>query len=255
MAEEYEVELIDYLRVMWRWKWLIIAVLVVSVVVSVVISFTQPDRYEGRVTYSVEEFGTDLGIPAPNPQSIASLLEGINPGHGLSMKVEVKPENLSSQAAYTITMTLAGHIEPTSLKATLSSMMPLVQSKVSEDLKRRISKALVLAGRKKDQLSKAKEILNSQIEASNSAELTAALADRLGDLALQLAQVDAQMETLRDANPNDLLSLETSKGPTISFVGPHRKLNIAVAAVLGGFVGILFAFFLNYVFSYRQREE
>ncbi len=255
MTEEYEIELIDYLRVMWRWKWLIIAVLVVSVVVSAVISFTQPDRYVGTVTYRVEEFGTELGIPTPNPQSIASLLESIEPGHGLSMKVEVKADDLSSQAEYNVTLTLTGHMEPKSLKELLSDLTPLVQNKIGADIKRRINQALVLADQKKAQLSKAKEILNSQIEASTSTDLTAALADRIGDLALQLAQLDAQIETLRDTSLNDFFSLETLEGPTVSFAGPHRKLNIAVAAVLGGLVGVLLAFFLNYVFSYRQREE
>jgi len=247
MTEEYEVELIDYLRVMWRWKWLIMAVLVVSVAVSAGVSFTQPDRYAGTVVYRIEEMGNELGIPAPNPQELTARLEGIVPGEGLALKAEVKDDE--------ITMTLTGAVSPEKMREELSRLTPLVREKVIDDLKGRMERAFMLAGRRKEQLSREKALLYSQMEASASPELTAALADRVGALALQLVQVDVQMESLQKTDPAELLTMEELKDPTVSFVGPRRTLNIAVAAVLGGFVGVLLAFFLNYVLSYRQREE
>lgn len=246
MAEEYEVELIDYLRVIWKWKWLIIAVLVVSVAVSAGVSFTQPDRYEGKVLYRVEEMGAELGIPAPNAQERTALLEGIEPGEGLTLEAQVKDNG--------ITITLSGAVSTGKMKEALSRLTPLVREKVIEDLRGRMDQALRFAGRRKEQLSREKALLYSQMEASTSPELTAALADRVGALALQLVQVDVQMESLRKTDPAELLTLETLKAPAVSLIGPHRTLNIAVAAVLGGFVGVLLSFFLNYLLSYRQRE-
>ncbi len=247
MTEDYEVELIDYLRVMWRWKWVILGVLVIAVAVAAVVSFTQPDRYSGTVAYRIEELGAELGIPSSNTQGLVASLQRIEPGNGLSLTAKVKGND--------ITLTLAGVVSPKEMQEALSRLTPLVQEKAIEDLKGRMDLALKLAERKREQLSREKDLLYSQMEASSSPELTAALADRVGALALQLVQVDVQMESLRKTDPAELLTIETIENPTVSLIGPHRTLNIAVAAVLGGFVGVLLAFFLNYVLSYRDKEE
>lgn len=41
-----EIELIDYSRVLWKWKWLIIVGSVVCMVVTGVISFRMPNVYK-----------------------------------------------------------------------------------------------------------------------------------------------------------------------------------------------------------------
>ncbi len=247
MTEEYEVELIEYLRVMWRWKWVILGVLVIAVGVAAAVSFTQPDRYAGKVAYRIEELGAELGIPAPNSQELAALFRGIEPGDGLSLQADVKGSD--------ITITLTGTVSTSKMKEALSRLTPLVREKVIEDLKGRMARALRLAEIKKEQLSREKALLYSQMKASASPELTAALADQIGALSLQLVRIDVQIESLQKTDPAELLTIVPLESPTVSLVGPHRTMNVAVAAVLGGFVGVLLAFFLNYVLSYGKKEE
>jgi capsular polysaccharide biosynthesis protein len=47
-----EIELIDYLRVLWKWKWLIILVTLVCMFVAAVVSFMMPKIY--KVSMSIE---------------------------------------------------------------------------------------------------------------------------------------------------------------------------------------------------------
>lgn len=49
--EEYDVELIDYLRVIWRGKWIILTCLVVAVAASVAVMWARPARYAVTVSY------------------------------------------------------------------------------------------------------------------------------------------------------------------------------------------------------------
>lgn len=54
--EEYEVELIDYLRVIWKGKWIILGCFVAAVAVAVAISLSQPNRYETKGAYKLSSF-------------------------------------------------------------------------------------------------------------------------------------------------------------------------------------------------------
>lgn len=50
--EEYDVELIDYLRVIWRGKWIILTCLVVAA--SVAVMWARPARYAVTVSYRLD---------------------------------------------------------------------------------------------------------------------------------------------------------------------------------------------------------
>ncbi len=92
------------------------------------------------------------------------------------------------------------------------------------------------------------------METAISSDLSSALAEQVAALSLKLSQVQVQLEGLRSLDPSALFVVERTGEVAISRVGPHRAMNIAVAAVLSGFVGILLAFFLNYILSYRKNE-
>ena len=51
---EDEIELIDYLRVMWKWKWLIIGGTLLCILAVAVYSFTRPVVRMYKVSASVE---------------------------------------------------------------------------------------------------------------------------------------------------------------------------------------------------------
>ena len=60
--DEYEVELIDYLRVIWKGKWIILASLVIALVVTASIMWTRPNEYAGTVSYRLYESLSMFGI-------------------------------------------------------------------------------------------------------------------------------------------------------------------------------------------------
>ena len=117
-----------------------------------------------------------------------------------------------------------------------------------------IQQTTMLAAGQKEQLTKQKELLVREMEAATSSDLSSALAEQVAVLSLKLAQVQVQLEGLRSLDPSALFVVERTGEVATSRVGPHRAMNIAVAAVLSGFVGILLAFFLNYILSHRKNE-
>ena len=84
----------------------------------------------------------------------------------------------------------------------------------------------------------------------------------------QLAELDTNLQRLRISQANyrsaatglakgrlELLQVVRPPQGTASPVGPPRTLNVAIAGVLGLFVGILLAFFLHYLQSEPVRPE
>ena len=63
--EEDNVELIDYLRVIWKRKVLIIGATFVSIIAAGVLSFLLPKVYEASVIFLLEESKISRGPVAP----------------------------------------------------------------------------------------------------------------------------------------------------------------------------------------------
>lgn len=48
--EEYEVSLIDYLRILWKQKWVVLATFLTAIAIALGVSYTQPKQYQTSVT-------------------------------------------------------------------------------------------------------------------------------------------------------------------------------------------------------------
>lgn len=254
MTDEYEVELIDYLRVLWRWKWLILGVLAIGVTVAAVVSFTQPDRYAGTAGYELKWFGATLGLPAPTAADLVHIAEADSSseiGAGLSLSAKA---DKSSNSGGKISVTISGAVAPERIEDAFETVTSALRSGVEKMVEYEIQRTTMLAAGQKEQLTKQKELLLQEMENATSSDLSSALAEQVAALSLKLAQVQVQLEGLRSLDPSALFVVERTGEVAISRVGPHRAMNIAVAAVLSGFVGILLAFFLNYILSYRKNE-
>ncbi len=75
--EEYEVDLRDYLRVIWEGKWVIAGVFVVAVVLTALVSFRLPDEYEARALLKLRPLPTldGLALKLPSLQSVAAIAQ------------------------------------------------------------------------------------------------------------------------------------------------------------------------------------
>ena len=249
MGEEYEVDLIDYLRVMWKWKWLIIGILAVSIAVTAGISVVQPNRYSGVVAYRIASLGSPLGVSIDG-STLAAAVDSLDTT-ALSDKVTLSSRRTGDQVVVTLTGTLA----PSALRDALDRITPLIKKGLSDTVHQKMEDTLALVTRQQAQLTREKDLLTQQMTATTSPDLSAALAGQISNLALQLARVQVQLEGLRTTSPSDLFTLTVVDPPHVTRIGPHRGLNVAIGGVLGGFIGILLAFFLNYLDSYRKRAE
>ena len=252
--DDYEVDLIDYLRVIWWGKWIIIACFVVAVAVSAAIMWTRPNEYEGAITYRISQFSQGLGISALDEQEIINAITESRPSSlDAQLSLQAKAENER------IKITIAGSASPSTLSDSLALVTPFVEDQLQALGADVISQAMRNMQIAISQLDRQKELLTQRmndISPYNPDDpLFAALAQKVANLEAVLAQEQSQLEMLRDTSSNnDLLVIKAVGIPSIAKIGPNRKISIAVAGVLGLFVGVLLAFFVHYLISARKRE-
>jgi uncharacterized protein involved in exopolysaccharide biosynthesis len=74
--EEYEVDLRDYFRVIWRKKWIILGVFLAAILIASLVSFRSPSQYRAEAVVRVNplpEVGS-ISIPSPSPEMLLALL-------------------------------------------------------------------------------------------------------------------------------------------------------------------------------------
>ena len=105
--DDYEVDLIDYLRVIWKGKWIILACLVVALAVSAAIMWTRPNEYSGTVSYRLYQSLSVLGISGLDKQEVVNTVLDCQPSHEndkLALTAETNDDRVQ--------VTLAGTIPP-----------------------------------------------------------------------------------------------------------------------------------------------
>lgn len=264
--EENEVELIDYLRVMWWGKWIILGCLAAALVITAALMWTRPNEYTGRVSYRLSESLSTLvsgecGTPivldntsatSQESQDLSDALAGVDVaslGKGLAMSTSVGQDR--------VVVSLVGTLPRSRVTDALSSLTGLVRSGVSEIIQSHVAAAQAQLTLRLDQATKQRDLLRGQMAAISSPDdpLLAALADKVADLELAIAREQTALSMLESTEANNLFTLETVGRPTVSLTGPHRKMSLAVAGVLGLFIGILLAFFVHYVRTAAKRED
>ena len=311
------MDLRDYIRILWRGKWIVLATVVVALGVSALISFRSPDIYRASLVLAIEKLPRLPGsFSMPTPQEVTerardqNLLAGVlGSADGARWfldhaKFETKEDLVS--------VTLEGPRSPADLASMLGAVAEGLRNAYAQDLGEAISlrlteislrkktleaqisewqgfvdKAYREALRQRDEIrARIEEIKKDpsllQIEVgSERRTLEGALAekevdllfsrlrpveslidgvDRLGilyfdqisgryvDAKSELLSLQEEEALLRELRDRDSI-LRVIRGPNGSGepVGPNRGMNLAVAGVLGLFVGILLAFLWNYL--------
>ena len=247
--EEYEVELIDYLRVIWKGKWIILVCLVAALSVTASLMWTRPDEYAGTITYRLYERGSDL--LAPDAQRLARAIEAVDTsslGKGLTLKMESNKDRVS--------VTLTGAVSPDNLAEGLDRLTTHVHEQLTAQLGTEKSQASAESELKISQITRQRALLEDRRTAIASPDdpLLPYLAEKIVDLEALLAQEQVKSETLRETKATDLFTLETVGQSTITKTGPNRKMSLAIAGVLGLFLGVLLAFFIHYLIGVKEKE-
>ena len=262
MEERYDVdtvELIDYLRVMWWGKWIILGCLVVAVGLSMLfvgLRPTTPTMYSGSTEILVREYVT--AALAEDKDATTAMASAI--GFALLNVENDVPDITATVAGNRITLSRS---DATSDETVLEA---LTQAKVA--LERQLPPALAeefehlarLLQFEGTNLNLQLEILRQRLreeQASSDDSVLEALAGQIVVLEEKIAQQQVYVDTLATVRPDDLFTLSPIGEPTIttSTSESRGKTTIAFAVFLGLMIGVLLAFFVHYLVQIHERER
>ena len=251
--DDYEVDLIDYLRVIWKGKWIILACLVVALAVSAAIMWTRPNEYSGTVSYRLYQSLSVLGISGLDKQEVVNTVLDCQPSHEndkLALTAETNDDRVQ--------VTLAGTIPPADITQAFARLAVSVDDHLKQYVEKEVAQTVLITSMHINQLTHQRDSLKAQIDALDSPAsddpLLGYLAQKTSDLEVQLIQEQVKLDVLNNTDPTSLFRIEALGEPVITRIGPNRKMSVAVAGVLGLFVGVLLAFFIHYLISARERE-
>ncbi|MCR4405188.1 MAG: Wzz/FepE/Etk N-terminal domain-containing protein [Candidatus Acetothermia bacterium] len=283
--EEYEVDLRDCFRVMWRKKWIIVATFFVALIAAALASWWTPSRYQADGLYQLRGIAAASGtvLSAPSSETAVAMLssrellqeasEGLIAAGGsssLELKVTSRKDNL-------VEMELRGARSPELLAQVLAKVVQLFSTRVKDqtraDMQERLlrmqQRAALLEAEQAQLAQQIQELLSREgVAQAKVGEFDAtlegvALRLELSDLYARLGPIRKELDTLRlsEQELSELLAtdwepLAVMNAPSGSPapIGPNRTMNLAVAGVLGLFVGILLAFFVNYMQGGKRPE-
>jgi len=261
--DDYEVDLIDYLRVIWWGKWIIIACFVVAVGVSAAIMWTRPNEYAVTVQYRYNEQLSQLTSPRQFDAGDQASAMSNEQSRALSLAVEATPlPTADGKLKKTVSITggsgkvtLSGGTSPSELVKLAQDFSSLLKKGLNQQMEESVQLAIDSAGLRVTQLEKERDMLKERIAAALTTNDPVAdyLAAKVADLEGTIVQNQALAETLQATDPTTLFQLSASQQEP-ALMGPNRKMSIAVAGVLGLFVGVLLAFFVHYLISAGKRE-
>jgi len=321
--DEYEVDLRDYLIVIWERKWIIVGVFIAALVAAAAYSYTLPNEYRANalVNYQsspVVSAATSSGNSTQSLNVSASLSLGLPDTAGFISVVESMGGASAGvlNGSDLIRLQVTGTSAPADLEDQLRDAIGSVRSFLQDQMATHVTERLNTLGNEvefvRDQRSSLAERIRqrevgrlealeaqrdrivAQLDqlmsgASDSASNGSPLSQQASLLAMtsQLQVIQGQMARLDSSTENPqpepgsayeqrLLELETqlqelalmerqyervrdtdwspvsvAQAPQSSDapVGPNRRLNIAIAGVLGVFIGLLLAFFVHYLQS------
>jgi len=318
--EEYEVDLRDYLRVLWRGKWVVSVCVLVAVGVAAWVSFRAPDIYRAEAVLQVER---PLSLPSDyEPPSVEEVAERVQ-DEALLLSILGDEGTVSwLQGRWTVRQEkgfLYLQIEASRPLAELAELLRRVIEGLKTEYRRGVAEAVTA---RLDEIAERRRVLQKQLAAwqervdwayqeaqAQREELLAAietlkakpevlalqvgeqtrrlegsLAEKELELLYQrlepvellldgvkrqkvyyfsqfasraiaaeaelvsLAEEAEELQELLDSPPSPIVMLRGPQGIE-SPVGPPRRANLAIAGVLGLFIGVLLAFFWHYLHS------
>ena len=327
--EEYEVDLRDYLRVLWRGKWIVLVTFLVAVGVAALVSFRAPDVFRAEAVLSWEvPPGAPPNYSTPSPDSLLQQVKDPSFLSRAAALVETNPPSAAWLAGHLeakkqgrfLELVLEAPLSPDTLQRYLSGVVSALDEELKTEMVQAVEERLsALATRREElqgqlarwesQLAEARTRAQAQrtalleeiaeIETDpellslslgdtvtvrgylvqeeldllyrrlEEVELALDEMDRLGVLALpgvggKIGAIEGELVSLEveEAALKELLSdppspLVLIRGPAASStpVGPNRKMNLAVAGVLGLFCGVLLAFFWHWLREPTEGKE
>ena len=234
---EYEVELIDYLRVIWKGKWIILACLVVAIVVSVVVMWTWPTDYTASASYYLRWGFVFKEFPALDVQEVAASLGKVAPLSGLKgidLHAVRKEEALSTSASDDaevpkegrIDVTLTGAVTEGAFRESITQLTPLVKKIVNEQAERRYEMVVVELELKLAQMSQQRDLfqahLVNQLRVKRHAEVIRRLELQIDQLVRERGMLEETIAEIASSAGDRLPSLATSLSEVVAAIAGRQ---------------------------------
>ncbi len=251
--DEREVELIDYLRVMWWGKWIVVGCLAVAIGSSALFVFLQPTTFNGANEILLREYVTaaaagDRGATFALDTAISSTLEAVKRAvSGIDAtrtedRIALKSSGRSMEA----------------VREALAQAENVLNERLPMALEEELGYLAAEMQFRESSLTAQLVILRQRLAEERTtpdAPTSEALANRIAGLETELAQIQVRLRTLESSDASSLFTLRSIGGPTITVSVPKRTAPMAVAGFLGLMVGVLFAFLVHYLLQVRTRER
>ncbi len=241
--DEYEIDLRDYLKVIWEKKWLILGVFVVAVVLAALVSFRLPDEYEARALLRLRPLPNvdGLNLKLPSLQQIAAIaqsdelllqaaqeLQSRYPEFQRETPLQIEQwlkRNLKAsvlEKTDLLELRLPGDLAPDKLRETLSLIITLTETKLQSDLQANINLELT-------RLSTMTQVVQEQLDAVAN-QLQAEIARRKEILEAQRAELLGRMDEIRK-NPQFLRLAAGEQNATLQGIMLKREFEVLNARV------------------------
>ena len=272
-TEYDEIDLMDYVKVLLKRKWLILAIFLSAAIVAEVFSFLMPKVYKIDTALEV---GQAAGVPIEDPGQVVEKIKGDVYGIFVRGKLgipeekypKIKTENLKDTRLISLAIESA---EPQQAKNILEEINNLILAEQQEKIK--VKKGLLennIEVAKKDIerikakigfLEEERKNLEAKIEALqkilpyqqdpgtqfalfDTKEKLEQKKQEIENRYLEINSLENQINSLQ-GQIEDIRPTQVIKSPTVSAspIKPRPLLNIVIAAVLGLFIGVFLAFF------------
>ena len=303
MEEDDTIELIDLLRVVWKWKWFIIAFSVLCAIGAGIISFSMAKVYE--VSMILEPGVIDIDpngkpIYLDSPSNIESKIDSHAYNTRILDKLQADPKELGLGLKTTLpkdanTLKISLDTDDTnksiealsilfhelvkeykhyidSRKSELDQKIAMNKSQldVSTGEKQYLEKEIAIVKANTDTIVEERNML-LKTGGSNPDKLSLlvytniiqqnmahsnALNRQLGGLMAKIETIKSKIETLK-IKKDAIENIRFIQKPQSSIypVKPKKKLNTALAGIVGLFISIFLAFFIEYLQKAKSYPE
>jgi len=252
--DEHEVELADYIRILWWGRWIVLACFVLAVGIAAAVIWTKPASYSVTGSYEVRE---TLSLYVSCQETVSLDAPPLYAAILAKYAVETLPDlnapglqrSMSQKDPKLIDVSISGTASPKAVESALVSSIAALEAGLVAQVAQALARERTRAETEFGQLTGQVAILRARMAAEGNAAVGLALGENVATLEMALAETSVRRDGLAALVSEDLVSLREIDRPSVAEVPRNAKTTLAVAGFLGLFLGALLAFFVHYLVS------